>query len=104
MNVENINDKKLNFNTLNIGNITIDKNQNVVYSIKKDQHIYKGTHSFVTVEKEKRFLEKTDPLQPFWFGSDIIGYLYSQRYDGGLNSYKFINFYIILVNIYISSS
>lgn len=86
-----INNKHATFNTINMGNINKDNNHNIVYSIKKNEHLYKGTHSFITPEKEKKFLEKSDSLQPYWFGANLVGYLYSQRYNGGLNSYKLKN-------------
>jgi len=69
----------------------ITNNNSIIYNIKKGEYIYKGTREFITVETEDKFLKNSDPIQPYWFGSALLGYLYSQTYNGGLNSYKLKN-------------
>lgn len=77
------------FNTIKIGKIDIDID--VTLNVKKGEYIFKGTRDFITPDLENKFLEKSDPIQPYWFGSDLVGYLYSKTYKGGLNAYKFKN-------------
>jgi len=79
-----------NFNTIEIGKINYTNNF-VSLDVKKGEYIYKGTRDFITTELEENFLKKTDNLQPYWFGSGLVGYLYSKTYKGGLNAYKFKN-------------
>jgi len=79
----------VHFNTINIGKIMIEKD--VILSVKKGEYIFKGTRDYITPELEKEFLKKSDPIQPYWFGSDLVGYLYAKTYKGGLSAYKFKN-------------
>jgi endonuclease/exonuclease/phosphatase family metal-dependent hydrolase len=75
------------FNTIEIGNIN-DKND-ITLDVSAGEYIFKGTRDYITIENESKFLENADTLQPFWFGSKIVGYSYSKTYKGGLNAYKF---------------
>ena len=75
------------FNTIEIGKIN-DLND-ITLDVSKGEYIYKGTRDYITIENESKFLETADILQPYWFGSKIVGYSYSKTYKGGLNAYKF---------------
>jgi endonuclease/exonuclease/phosphatase family metal-dependent hydrolase len=77
------------FNTLDIGKI--NTNNYISLDVKKGEYIFKGTRDFITTELEEKFLKKTDSIQPYWFGSGLVGYMYSKTYKGGLNAYKFKN-------------
>jgi len=80
---------EIHFSTINFGKIV--KEKHVTLNIKKGDSIYKGTRDFVTLDSDNKFVEKSDPIQPYWFGSNMIGYQYSKTYQSGLNAYKFKN-------------
>jgi endonuclease/exonuclease/phosphatase family metal-dependent hydrolase len=75
------------FNTIEIGKIN-DLND-ITLDVSTGEYIFKGTRDYITIENESKFLENADILQPYWFGSKIVGYSYSKTYKGGLNAYKF---------------
>jgi endonuclease/exonuclease/phosphatase family metal-dependent hydrolase len=75
------------FNTIEIGRIN-DLND-ITLDVSAGEYIFKGTRDYITIENESKFLENADILQPYWFGSKIVGYSYSKTYKGGLNAYKF---------------
>jgi endonuclease/exonuclease/phosphatase family metal-dependent hydrolase len=78
---------EIHFSTINFGKIV--KEKHVTLNIKKGDSIYKGTRDFVTLPADNKFVENSDPIQPYWFGSNMIGYQYSKTYQAGLNAYKF---------------
>ena len=82
-------ERKIHFNTITNGSMDIGKH--ITFNLNKGSHIFKGTRDFITKDLEEKFLNTADPIQPYWFGSDIVGYLYSKTYKGGLNAYKVKN-------------
>jgi len=75
------------FNTIEIG--TVNDLNDITLDVKEGEYIFKGTRDYITIENESKFLDNSDILQPYWFGSKIVGYSYSKTYKGGLNAYKF---------------
>jgi hypothetical protein len=75
------------FNTIEIG--TVNDLNDITLDVKEGEYIFKGTRDYITIENESKFLDNSDVLQPYWFGSKIVGYSYSKTYKGGLNAYKF---------------
>ena len=75
------------FNTIEIGKI--NSLNDITLDVSAGEYIFKGTRDYITIENESKFLENADILQPYWFGSKIVGYSYSKTYKGGLTAYKF---------------
>jgi endonuclease/exonuclease/phosphatase family metal-dependent hydrolase len=86
---------EVNFDKIEIGKI--NETNDIVLEVNKGEHIFKGTRDFITLEKENKYLETIDELQPYWFGSLGTGYAYAKTYSGGLNAYKFNDDYKIFI-------